>query len=323
MAETTASTLGFPFSDEYILFLNDRLANLHPSLILQWAAISLPNLYQTTAFGLTGLVTADLLSRLPSAKSTPIPLVFIDTLYHFNETIDLANRVAQTYNVPLHIYKPHGCTSREDFESLHGQKLWETDPDVYDYLVKVEPARRSYEELNVRAVITGRRRSQKGERQSIPIIELDRTSSPPIIKLNPLASWDYNQVWSYIKENNVPYNALHDKGYKSIGDVHSTRPTREGENERDGRWAGQQKTECGLHKDYLKMRASYMAAKKRKAAVDDDGAATTDPSQESPVKAPWNADDAGDIGRPITAADSGEVIAMTWRPKKKIHLDVQ
>ena len=134
--------------------------------------------------------------------------------------------------------------------------------------MKVEPARRTYQDMNVQAFITGRRRSQGASRGSIDIIEFDASATPPMIKLNPLASWDYQTVWTYIQVNNVPYNPLHDKGYKSVGDYHSTQPTLPGENERDGRWRGQQKTECGLHKDYLKMRSSYVAAKKRKIALD-------------------------------------------------------
>lgn len=140
--------------------------------------------------------------------------------------------------------------------------------DVSDYLVKVEPARRAYEQLDVQAFITGRRRSQGAARGTIDILEFDSASSPPMLKLNPLASWDYETVWSYIQVNEVPYNELHDKGYKSIGDFHSTQPTLPGESERDGRWKGQVKTECGLHKDYLRMRSSYVAAKKRKIALD-------------------------------------------------------
>jgi len=89
-----------------------------------------------------------------------------------------------------------------------------------------------------------------------------------MIKINPLAYWDFQQVWSYIKANEVPYNALVDQGYKSIGDWHSTRaPTNDGD-ERSGRWDGKEKTECGLHKDYFKMRAAFMAAKKRKQQLE-------------------------------------------------------
>ncbi|KAJ3034925.1 hypothetical protein HDV00_004535 [Rhizophlyctis rosea] len=270
------------FTPEYLKHLNSKLARLSPEKILEWALISLPNLYQTTAFGLTGLVILDMVSKIskqqwketrPDERDSTkpvhqVPLIFIDTLYHFDETVELAHRAADHYGAPMYVFKPEACDTREDFERIHGERLWESDPDIYDYLVKVDPARRAYEQFNVQAYITGRRRSQGAARGTIDIIEFDAGSTPPMIKLNPLASWDYDMVWTYIQVNSVPYNPLHDKGYKSIGDFHSTQPTLPGENERDGRWRGQQKTECGLHKDYLKMRSSYVAAKKRKIALD-------------------------------------------------------
>ncbi|KAJ1552579.1 hypothetical protein HK096_011243 [Nowakowskiella sp. JEL0078] len=274
-SDSQSAIPSFPISEDYIAFLNKKLENLPPKQILEWATISIPNLYQTTAFGLTGTVVVDMLSKIASERAgkegeivpNPIELVFIDTLYHFNETLELAEQVATKYNTKLHIYKPFNCDSREDFEKNNGQNLWETEKEIYDYLVKVEPARRSYAELAIQAVITGRRRSQGGSRGAIPIIEIDNTATPAILKLNPLAAWDFKEVMAYVRSNEVPYNPLLDKGYKSIGDIHSTRPTKEGESEREGRYEGKDDKECGLHKDYLKMRAAYVAAKKRKVAL--------------------------------------------------------
>ncbi|CAO3620065.1 unnamed protein product [Cunninghamella blakesleeana] len=243
--------------------INNYLWTLNPTEILTWAIDNLPNLYQTTAFGLTGLATVDMINKisLDRNQSHLVPLIFLDTLYHFDETLDLATRCQKTYEVPLHVYKPMDVQNVEEFEQEHGQELWKVDEDLYDYLVKVEPARRAYEELNVQSVITGRRRSQKGDRENIPILEVDGTG---LIKLNPLALWDFQQVWTYIRANEVPYNALIDQGYKSIGDHHSTKKPSDNQSEREGRWSGSQKTECGLHKDYFKMRAAYMAAKKKR-----------------------------------------------------------
>lgn len=187
--------------------------------ILRWCLLSLPNLYQTTAFGLTGLATLDMLSKISSSK--PVPLIFLDTLYHFPETLDLVARVRNRYsNVPLHVFRPRDCDTAADFESRHGEKLWETNDHLYDYLAKVEPANRAYEELNVKAVLTGRRRSQGGKRGDLDIIEVDDAG---LIKVNPLANWSFKQVKEYIDQNNVPYNDLLDRGYKSVGDWHSTR----------------------------------------------------------------------------------------------------
>lgn len=215
--------------------------------ILRWCKISLPNLYQTTAFGITGLVTLDMLSKLqtetPSAPS--IDAIFLDTLYHFDETLNLVEKTKRRYpNVNLHVYRPEGCSTTTEFEAKHGKELWKTNADLYDWVAKVEPAQRAYSDLNVVAVLTGRRRSQGAKRESLDIIEIDEAG---LIKVNPLASWSFKQVQSYVTEHNVPYNDLLDRGYKSVGDWHSTEPVKEGEDERAGRWKGQQKTECGIH----------------------------------------------------------------------------
>ncbi|RUP49749.1 phosphoadenosine phosphosulfate reductase [Jimgerdemannia flammicorona] len=251
------------FTPSHLKHLNYHLSKLPPKKILEWAILTLPNLYQTTAFGLTGCVIADMISKISIEQNDGkhlVPLIFLDTFYHFPETLDLANKFATHYNVPLKIYKPSGLATVGDLEREHGQRLWEVNEDMYDFLVKVEPARRAYAELDVAAVITGRRRSQKGDRAEIPIVEVDGTG---MVKLNPLAYWDFQQVWTYIRANKVPYNALVDQGYKSIGDWHSTKAPVNGDDERSGRWDGKEKTECGLHKDYFKMRAAFIASKKK------------------------------------------------------------
>jgi phosphoadenosine phosphosulfate reductase len=127
-------------------------------------------------------------------------------------------------------------------------------------LPQVEPASRAYNEHNVRAVITGRRASQGADRASLQPLEVDSTG---MLKLNPFFAWSFAQVKAYIDEHNVPRNALLSKGYRSVGDWHSTQPvSADGDaSERAGRWAGKAKTECGLHnKDFSKVR---LAAKKK------------------------------------------------------------
>lgn len=101
-------------------------------------------------------------------------------------------------------------------------------------------------------MITGRRRSQGADRAALQPLELDSTG---LIKVNPLCRWSFEDVKDYIDMAGVPYNALLDQGYKSVGDWHSTQVPKDGEDERGGRWANKNgtKTECGLHKDYFKM----------------------------------------------------------------------
>lgn len=174
-----------------------------------------------------------------------VDLIFLDTLHHFPETISLVERVRSKYPlVNVHVYKPDGVDTTDEFTRKYGETLWEADDELYDWVAKVEPAQRAYRELPVAAVLTGRRRSQGGKRGDLDILEVDEAG---LIKVNPLANWSFQQVRDYVEQNDVPYNELLDRGYKSIGDWHSTQPIKAGEDERAGRWKGQQKTECGIH----------------------------------------------------------------------------
>ena len=186
-----------------------------------------------------------MLSKLKIPRPQVVDLVFLDTLHHFSETLSLVGRVRKQYPlVNVHVYKPNGVDTAEEFAQKYGEKLWETNDQLYDWVAKVEPAQRAYRELQVNAVLTGRRRSQGGKRGDMDVIEVDEAG---LIKVNPLANWTFKQAQDYIKANNVPYNELLDRGYQSIGDWHSTQPIKDGEDERAGRWKGQQKTECGIH----------------------------------------------------------------------------
>ncbi|KAI9479888.1 3'-phosphoadenylsulfate reductase [Coemansia sp. RSA 989] len=251
------ATSALHFDETQLQHINDQLDKLQPSQILEWARITFDGLYQETAFGPSGNVITDMLN----AQDVTVPVIFIDTLHHFDETLDLVQRSQKRYEFKLHVFKPEGCETRADFIAKHGDELWKHDDVVYDYSVKVEPARRAYEELQVRAVLTGRRKSQKGDRAQLRIVEIEKGTG--LVKINPLANWSFQQVWSYLRANEVPYNALLDQGYKSVGDYHSTLPVAEGADERSGRWANSGKTECGLHKDYFAMRAAFMARKKK------------------------------------------------------------
>ncbi|KIP04564.1 hypothetical protein PHLGIDRAFT_31301 [Phlebiopsis gigantea 11061_1 CR5-6] len=244
--------LKLPLSQEGLDHINEYLRPLVPEDILRWAVEHIPGLFQTTAFGLTGLVAIDMLSKI---TPNPPPLIFVDTLYHFQETYELVEEVKQRYSVPVTVYKPEGCETVEDFEKKHGEKLWERDEELYDFAVKVEPARRAYEDLGVKAVITGRRASQGADRANLQPLEVDSTG---LLKLNPLFAWNFYLVEWYVTENRVPRNKLLDQGYRSVGDWHSTIKSGEGDTgERAGRWAGKkEKSECGLHVDYFKMKAA-------------------------------------------------------------------
>ncbi|KAK5094716.1 3'-phosphoadenylsulfate reductase [Exophiala xenobiotica] len=271
------------FTKKHLQFLNRQLQFLEPQDVLRWCITSLPQLFQTTAFGLTGLVTLDMLSKLKIPRPQMVDLIFIDTLHHFQETLDLVDKVRDRYPlVNVHVTKPAGVDTADEFAYKYGEKLWNTDDSRYDYLVKVEPAERAYRELNVNAVLTGRRRSQGGKRGDLPIIEVDEAG---LIKINPLANWTFQQVKQYITDNDVPYNALLDRGYKSVGDWHSTQPVAEGEDERSGRWKGQQKTECGIHNPRSKY-AQFLLEQEKKREREALTEALHKASQEEPASPP-------------------------------------
>lgn len=123
---------------------NADLAEADPQTILEWAIHNVPALWQTTAFGLTGLAATDMISkisqRLAPAGTPPkhlVPMIFIDTLYHFPETLALADQVSRKYGVALNVFTPPKVATTAEFEAEYGQELWKSDEETYDYLVKV------------------------------------------------------------------------------------------------------------------------------------------------------------------------------------------
>jgi len=125
----------------------------------------------------------------------------------------------------------------------YGERLWEREPDVCCRLRKVDPLREILSGL--RAWITAIRREQTPARAGARVVEQDRKFD--LIKINPLAAWSRRDVWRYLKEHDVPYNELYERGYRSIGCQPCTTLVQIGEEERAGRWRGTAKTECGLH----------------------------------------------------------------------------
>ncbi len=153
----------------------------------------------------------------------------LDTGYLFPETHELWAEVEQHYDTKIEVFK--GAAVEDG--------LWETKPDLYLAIAKVEPLNRAL--LDLDCWITGIRRDQSPTRANAPKLGWD--DAHELWKANPLADWSDEDCWAYIKERGLPYNKLHDQGYASIGDTHSTLP---GEG-REGRWAGTDRTECGLH----------------------------------------------------------------------------
>lgn len=220
--------------------LNQQFELATPQEILTWCVENFPQgLVQTTSFSL--LVTTHMLYK---ELGHAVPVVFLDTLHLFPETLETAQKAEAFYGLNLHTYRAWKVDSADSFALQYGQRLWEIDIEQFYELTKVEPLQRALKELDAVAWITGRRRDQSDTRKHLPIFERDAQGR---LKINPLANWTKKEIWAYIFEHSVLYNPLHDQGYTSIGDRPLTTPVVAGEDERAGRWRGSEKTECGIH----------------------------------------------------------------------------
>jgi phosphoadenosine phosphosulfate reductase len=169
-------------------------------------------------------------------------VVELDTHLFFRESYDTRDRLVERYG--LRLIRPELMTVAEQ-HAKEGPNLWESDPDRCCHVRKVEPLLEALEPYD--AWISGIRRDQSPSRAGTRKVE--RSQRYGVWKIHPLADWDDKRVWSYIMANEIPYNPLHDAGYRSIGCIPCTRPTAPDEEERAGRWAGSDKLECGIHQE--------------------------------------------------------------------------
>lgn len=232
-------------SREELEKLNSYFEEKEPIEILKWGIEKFqPKIILACSLQAEDLVILDMLSKIVKR-----PKVFIiDTGRLHQETYDLIEQITNIYNIDLSIYFPD-YKEVEEMVKKHGINLFYKSIELRKLcceIRKVRPLKRALEGMN--AWITGLRREQNFTRSKIRKIEIDEINGG-IVKLNPLADWIWEQVWDYIKKNNVPYNKLYDKGYKSIGCVPCTIPTKPWEHPRAGRWWWEQSgdKECGLH----------------------------------------------------------------------------
>ena len=160
----------------------------------------------------------------------------IDTHHLFPETYAYWRDVEKRYGATIEVFEG---PSPEELAAAHGEGLWERSPDLYLSIAKVAPLVRALGDLD--AWIAGIRRDQSPTRADAPKLGWDEQHE--LWKANPLADWTDDMCWEYIRARDLPYNPLHDRGYDSIGDIHSTQPG----SGRSGRWAGTGKVECGIH----------------------------------------------------------------------------
>jgi phosphoadenosine phosphosulfate reductase len=191
-----------------------------------------PRLFVACSFQKEASVIMDMLLRIePDAR-----FFTLDTGVLFEETYATWRALEERYDTKVEVFKG---ISLEEQAREHGDELWNTDPDACCGIRKVSPLRQALSQVD--AWVAGVRRDQSPLRATTRKLHWDDKHG--LWKLNPLADWSERDVWDYLARHDIPYNSLHDRGYASIGCTHCTKPG----DGRDGRWAGHDKTDCGMH----------------------------------------------------------------------------
>ncbi len=183
---------------------------------------------------------SSVLVHMVSELGIGIDVIELDTHLFFRETYETRERLVKRYG--LNLLRPEIITVAEQHKQ-EGPNLWERDADRCCHIRKVEPLMRALEPYD--AWISGIRRDQSPSRANAQKVQ--HSERYDVWKIQPLADWSEKDVWSYIAVNEIPSNPLHEVGYRSIGCIPCTRPTRPDEEERAGRWAGSDRLECGIH----------------------------------------------------------------------------
>ena len=202
--------------------INEQLEHADAQEIIAWGHHQFGGgLAMSSSFG----AQAAVMLHLATQVVPNISIIFIDTGYHFPETYRFADQLKEQLNLNLKVYQ--SPLSPAYMESRHG-KLWEkgeTDEQLlenlnkYDRIRKIEPMQRALRELNITAWLAGLRSQQTTHRATLPIVSLQNS----LYKIHPILNWSQKQVYEYIRDNNLPTHPLYERGYKSIGDWHSTR----------------------------------------------------------------------------------------------------
>jgi phosphoadenosine phosphosulfate reductase len=207
-----------------------------PQEILRWAVDTFGD-----RFCVSSSMGDGVLSSLAASVKPGVDVVFLDTGYHFPETIGTRDAVDQVYDVNVRTVLPLLSVNQQDAQ--YGSELWRRDPDACCAMRKVEPLNRALADYD--AYASGIRRDEAESRAGTRVVEWDDKRGK--VKVNPLAGWTQDDVDAYVEENGILVNPLAYDGYPSIGCAPCTHRVAEGDDPRSGRWKGTQKTECGLH----------------------------------------------------------------------------
>ena len=224
-----------------------ELAKLHPADILKRAQQEYGTDLGISFSGAEDVVLVDMASR----TGLPFRVFTLDTGRLHAQTYRFLEDVRKRYGATIETFTPDAAALEELVTTKGYFSFYEDGHTECCGIRKVEPLRRALG--GFRAYVTGQRKDQSpGTRADIPVVQVDTAFSTPereLVKFNPLANWSSAKVWQYIREHEVPYNPLHDIGFRSIGCEPCTRATNPGEHAREGRWWWEEATkrECGLH----------------------------------------------------------------------------
>ena len=227
MASVAPLSTADGLSDAELRDISESFETASASTIIHWAVENFhPHLCLTAS--MTDAVLVDLAVKVEPS----VEVVFIDTGYHFPETLDTVEQVRRKYGLNLRMMTV----------PTHDEDLWKVDPENCCSAVKVGQLDRAL--AGKEAWMSGLRRDEAETRANSPIVARDLRG---LIKVNPIANWTAQDVAGYIADHNIIVNPLISQGYPSIGCWPCTKPVADGEDPRSGRWVGQDKTECGLH----------------------------------------------------------------------------
>jgi phosphoadenosine phosphosulfate reductase len=221
---------------------NDRFEHARAEDVVSWALESsgLERVAIASAFQAEGTCVIHMATRI----RPEIEILFLETGFHFTHTLEFKRSLTELFG--LNVIELRGDHTRETQAREFGERLYERDPNRCCDLNKVVPFTRALHERDM--WMTGLRRDSSPSRANTPIVEqYELEPGKTLVKVNPVANWTRRDVWAYLKENDIPHHPLYDLGYAQIGCAPCTRLTFPGEDERESRWDGSQKVECGIH----------------------------------------------------------------------------
>ncbi|MFO7981587.1 MAG: phosphoadenylyl-sulfate reductase [Candidatus Aminicenantes bacterium] len=214
--------------------------------ILGWVIENIyPDAAMTSSFQASGVVLIDMIKKI----QPDFPIYFIDTGYHFPETLEFRDRLIHEWN--LNVKTVRSAKKKNDPQNQNKGPLYKNNPDLCCRLNKVEPLKKLKKKLKISAWLSAVRKDQNSNRLSFDMFMRDKKG---YIRIHPLIHWSRHKIWQYIYAKKLPFHPLYDRGYTSIGcfPPECTKRNILEDRPRSGRWPGIDKTECGLHLDLVR-----------------------------------------------------------------------